>query len=193
MDPYNHILQTKRPDKEYEYFWYNYKSHLNNIQKYNIDLNILNISEKLNILAKEKKYNEIPILINNIVVYTTKIVFYKLNNYQSKIHHSFIKKWKKIYDTNDYILFFFELYSLIIEKKNIKLLNYFKETIIDFNENNIIQLIQYCIDDKICYILHKIGHIYDVKDYIRSNHNFNSQYYDSITIEKFIKSFFETI
>ena len=29
MDPYNHILQTKRPDKEYEYFWYNYKSHLN--------------------------------------------------------------------------------------------------------------------------------------------------------------------
>ena len=31
MDPYYHILKSNKPDREYEYFWYNFKCHVKNI------------------------------------------------------------------------------------------------------------------------------------------------------------------
>ena len=119
MDLYNHILLTKRPDKEYEYFWYNFKSHINNLSKYyQINCDFINTySDNLNKLASMEKYEEIKNSIEECIIYITNIMFYKLKSHHIKLHFNFIKKWKKINDTNNNIIFFFSLYSLIIEKK----------------------------------------------------------------------------
>ena len=194
MDLYNHILLTKRPDKEYEYFWYNFKSHINNLSKYyQINCDFINTySDNLNKLASMEKYEEIKNSIEECIIYITNIMFYKLKSHHIKLHFNFIKKWKKINDTNNNIIFFFSLYSLIIEKKNKNLLEYFKNNIKTFSDSELLLLLDYSLQNKVYYIIHKISTIYDVKCYIFDKYGFKHPNQKSITIEKFIKSFLDS-
>ena len=54
------------------------------------------------------------------------------------------------------------------------------------------KIIQYSIDNKLCYPLHKLDGVYNIKNYICERYNFKINHIKTITIEKFIKAFFNT-
>ena len=139
MDPYYHILKSNKPDREYEYFWYNFKCHVKNICKYyNINSEFIDkYSDSLNNAAKIQKYDNIILIIEEAIILVTQIFFYKLSHNHIKLHYNFIKRWKKINNGDNNIIFFFCIYANVIEKKNNDLIKYFKNNIVKYDKQEI--------------------------------------------------------
>ena len=93
---YYNILKTKNEDKNIEFFWYSYKSLIKQYLLNNKDIRtIIQLSELLNNLQKEKKYLNIIILITQHLNNTD--LEYKYNLLKTKNMHTIHLLYKKIY------------------------------------------------------------------------------------------------
>ena len=107
-DQYLYILESENVDKEIEFFWYWFKEYIfrihRNIQtnkKYFLRTNehreeLKGISNNLNKLQKEKKYNEIQQIIKNYILSISLFIINNKLNCELNLILTYIKRWNRI-------------------------------------------------------------------------------------------------
>ena len=103
---YKHIYYKNLPDKNIEFFWYNFKESVNNafnnlnqetkkvLKKYNIQENLIELSNTLNQLQQNEQFNEIQIKIENYIRDISRILFLPYTNeYHFNIFLTNLKRW----------------------------------------------------------------------------------------------------
>jgi len=122
-EPYEHVLDSSKPDKEIEYFWLTFKVSIrNHVDKYE-QKKISYISSKLNELQKKEQYDQIEIFISK---YLHDICFSVLitKNYTEISHlKTNIKRWEniskhQIFDKSDIVGIMLNIASSIKTRKN---------------------------------------------------------------------------
>ena len=185
----------EKPDIDIENFWLSFKCGINNFYRnFNISKDVIDISQKLNELQKNKKYIEIELLIHNhichlIIDLTDKIDFILEDRcvylYHARIILSNIKRWeklrqKKIFfrDPIDNENMFFIISSCL--KMTFKTISkeLYDDIIIDFfkscNEiikyNNFKKIIDFAIDIDNISIIDLIRKTFNVVDYVNEKY-----------------------
>src|SRR5690606_37269717 len=121
---YNNILETKKPDKELEFFWLTFKtsisSYLNDIEKYEIE----QLSYKLNKLQNKQKYDKIELYIKSHIEKIGYSMMYNADYYKISHLDTNIKRWKKltgndIYDNNNTFYCILKIFVKLGNKRQI--------------------------------------------------------------------------
>jgi hypothetical protein len=156
MDKYNINLQDQ--DAEIELFWYSFKEAMNNFYNSlhleiinNNQQNIIDWSYNLNLLKKDKKYNEIETNIKNYIsMYALDLIMYSYSLYHDAILIVNIKRWNKLsnkYNFNNKdmydirIIFFNIFYTLKengISKDELDLIKNFNKIFLNYNYDDFI-------------------------------------------------------
>ena len=172
---YKKILETNNPDKHLEYFWLNFKDAIFNVLDDDEKRDITMLSNKLNILQKDKKYDDIKDFIEEHFQkfgwrYMRRTFYNKDDTFIN------IKKWKKIYNktilNKNYTKFdiLFDIYISVYNKNNTK--DYDKdilELIVSYQDKEDIdkeiilkKIILICVNNKQYGIIDKIKYIYNL-------------------------------
>ena len=156
MENYNINLQDQ--DAEIALFGYSFKEAMNNCSK-SLHINFINHNQKnivdwsynLNLLKKEKKYNEIETNIKNYIsMYALDLIMYSYSLYHDAILIVNIKRWNKLsnkYNFNNkdmydirIILFniFYTLKENGVLKEELELMKNFNKIFLNFNYDDFI-------------------------------------------------------
>ncbi len=177
---YDYLLKTDNPDKELEYFWLLFKSNIVNYLDDNEQKELEIVSDKLNQLQNESKYNKIEKYIKLHIEKIGYSMIFKDHYY--KAHHLDIrlKTWKKltgneIYDKNNTFFCIFSIYLKLYEQKKIgkhydDIKARIKELCIDKNNTKIlIQIMNISIRHGINGIMERLRYIIDINQFIKKD------------------------
>jgi hypothetical protein len=119
---YLNILESDAPDKHFEYFWLTFKLGICSMLTESEQIELNNLSIKLNNLKLLEKYDEIEIFINKYIVsFGWRVISQNSTNYAYYLELN-MKRWKKISErasltlSNDFYALFMIFVS--IHKKN---------------------------------------------------------------------------
>ena len=93
---YQEVLNSGEPDAVYEFFWYNFKASVTNFTSANTDVKakVPVVSQRLNRLKAEKKYDDIIVEINTFLVdFLWSSVSILDSEYHLDIASTNIKRW----------------------------------------------------------------------------------------------------
>lgn len=175
---YDYILKTDNPDKEIEFFWCNFKDNVYEFLSEEDKYEITNLSQKLNLLQKDKKYEQIEIYIHkHIEKIGFKIIenndYYKANHLDTNI-----KRWKKIslndiYCKKNVFFCIFKIFLFInnktsraLEKNYQYILQIIKKYAIQRDEKYLIELMNFAIKKELLAIIDKLRTIISLKDFL---------------------------
>jgi hypothetical protein len=118
------ILETSNPDKEVEYFWYTFKDSVRSFLNEKDQQEIDNLSEKLNTLQEEQKYEEIELYIKSHLEDIGYKVLSNDNAYRAGHLMTNFKRWDKISkhdvcEDNNKLYTLLRIYILQYDKKTV--------------------------------------------------------------------------
>lgn len=197
-------------DIDIEDFWLSFKCGINNFYRiFNIQKNIIDISQKLNDLQKNKKYLEIEFLIHNFICQMIVDLSDKINYivkdkstylYHAKIIITNIKRWEKLRQKKLFFrdpidnenMFFIIASCLKMSFNNISkeiyddlIIDFFKECHDIIKYNNYNKIIDYAIDTDNVSILDLLSKTFNIITYI--NNKYNVSLHKNMSGKKIIK------
>jgi len=192
-------MSENKPDFFIETFWLDLKRSMVNFYKYYNLKRPINIwSNKLNLLQKDKKYDDIEKNIRDFISLYAIDVIRKRESYHMGILITNIKRWNKLsakYNfCNDEKIKYFNVIFLFIDLfENINSLDEpFKSEIFDQIElfilyNDLSIIIKYAINNKKCNILDKIREFTNLNKIIKKIYNIDLP--ENISGKKMLKYF----
>jgi 5S rRNA maturation endonuclease (ribonuclease M5) len=202
MSGYTYILESNNPDKDLEFFWLTYVKDCDDYRNRIEKRHIISLSEKLNKLQKEKKYDSILTDIDNYMIRVFPIIgwrvmaegdLYKLGHISDNF-----KRWETIrgrpFESNKITKFYTFLEIMIVcsrkmssdTHKEIRLLcseyaNMICLADIDEMNDKIRQIVNKAIEYKMTGVITRLMNIYDITPHLNNEEDLGMR------IEKLVK------
>lgn len=175
---YEYILDTNNPDKELEYFWVTFKNSIMSSLSNEEKNEIVELSNKLNDLQSEERYDEIEKYIKNHIELIGYRYIIENNGYKARHICVNLNRWKKLtgrklFNNKNVFNKIIRIYNNIYLKNktddhynDIKLLLAKYST--DKNIIHLEKIMNISIEHKIYGIINKLKNILNIDDFINN-------------------------
>ena len=178
-DSHEHVLNSDKPDNKLEFFWLTFKDSIRDyLNETELD-ELSNVSQKLNDLQQEERYDEIEVYIKSHIEIIGYNMMSKGDNYRINHLDTNIRRWNKltgndIYpSTNTFYCILLIYINLSKSKANKKeqiaiMKDCIKRYSTDSTDHEIlIELMNHSIKNKMFGNIDKLRKIVDIKEFIK--------------------------
>jgi len=177
---FNYLLDTKNPDKELEFFWLGFKNSIQTFLDDDGKKEIEELSNQLNNLQKDEKYDEIEIFIKNHVEKIGYKMIEKNNGYWANILNTNIKRWikllkKDIFETDNVFYILFGIFNNCKSGNKNQSITYEKvqSMIIDYSKTKDFKILYYLmnfsIENELFGVIDKLRLIIDIEPFLKND------------------------